>query len=130
MKVDIFYRVFLSVFLSVTLFSCAQKKCIPLKNEHISTEQKSTTHRDSVFVRDLVHVVHKNDTVYIDRWRTEYRDRTRNDTIQRTDTIFREVPVIVKEELTTFQKARQKAADIIIAFTAAFLIGWIYFKRK
>ncbi len=54
--------------------------------------QDSTYHRDSIFVREYT----RGDTVYLDRWRDRWRERT----LTRTDTVYqdREVQIQIPPE--------------------------------
>lgn len=77
--------------------SCAKTVYVPqTKTEYVNSERVDSLYiHDSVFVRERV----KGDTIYLtrDRWRTEYRDRLRVDTIIRTDSIPYPVEVVKTE---------------------------------
>ena len=68
--------------------------CSPAVNEHLAataSEQHRSHGRDSVVlvIRDSTATRTVRDTVYVERWRTLWRDRTtvRTDTVVRTDTL-------------------------------------------
>jgi hypothetical protein len=83
-------------------------------------------------VRDSVHVRDKGDTIRIERWHIQYRDRWRTDTIyqSKTDSIPVPYPVeVIKEvpaELSWWQRLKMKVGGAaIILCLLAFLI-WVW----
>jgi hypothetical protein len=56
--------------------------------KNIQTLQAIT--RDSVFIfkRDSIFIHAKNDTVFIEKWRTEYQRIIHHDTVHRSDTVY------------------------------------------
>ena len=50
----------------------------------------TTLHYDSIFIDRQTFTTYSHDTVYVDRWQTEYRYRTHIDTVYRsnTDTVY------------------------------------------
>jgi hypothetical protein len=82
--------------------------------------------KDSVYIHD------KGDTILIEKWHTQYRDRWRTDTIyqSKTDSIPAPYPVeVIKEvpaELTMWQHLKMKVGGAaIIICLLAFLI-WVW----
>ena len=53
-----------------------------------SASLDSTYHRDSIFVREYT----RGDTVYLDRWRDRWRERT----LTRTDTVYQDREVQIQ----------------------------------
>ena len=56
-------------------------------------EYRDRYHLDSIFIRDSVIIREKGDTVYKDRWRTEWKERIIRDTVNNTDTVYIEKEV-------------------------------------
>lgn len=56
--------------------------------------------RDSITLHDSVFIRMKGDTVFSEKWRTEYRWKTRFDTIYRS----REVPRVMTDTVTTIKE--------------------------
>lgn len=53
-----------------------------------SASLDSTYHRDSIFVREYT----RGDTVYLDRWRDRWHERT----LTRTDTVYQDREVVIQ----------------------------------
>lgn len=91
-----------TILLMILLMSgCKSVKYIPVKTTETRTEYVDRFKTDSVHVRDSVFVMMQGDTVYRDRWHTEYRKVYIRDTIHvsERDTIREPYPVeIVKEK--------------------------------
>ena len=62
----------------------------------VSTERSKDYERDSIIVHDSVIVFAHADTVYKERWRTEYKDRV----VTKTDTVVQEVERVVEKVVT------------------------------
>lgn len=83
------------------LSGCRSVKYIPVETVKTEKEYIDRFKTDSVHVRDSVFVMMQGDTVYRDRWHTEYREVYIRDTIHvsERDTIREPYPVeIVKEK--------------------------------
>ena len=92
--------------LLVILCSCSTVKYVPVetvKNDSIYIAQ---VEHDSIYVKDSIYIREKADTVYITRWRTEYKEALRVDTflVQRTDSINSVVEV--EKRLTKIQQLK------------------------
>lgn len=85
-------------------------------------EQEWHRQKDSVFVyiRDSIRIYEKGDTVRIERWRERYRDRL----CLQTDSVYKEVPVLVPKPLNTWQKFLMKAGGTSLLLLAAGLV-WL-----
>ena len=91
----------LIVLILLLLSGCKSVKYIPVKTTETRTDYVDRFKTDSVHVRDSVFVMMQGDTVYRDRWHTEYREVYIRDTIHvsERDTIREPYPVeIVKEK--------------------------------
>ena len=85
-------------FVMVVLFcisSCTTTKYVPVVEYHTDTLIQKMTQRDSIHVHDSIRVSEKGDTVTIERWHTQFRDRWHHDSIYiaRHDTIPQPYPV-------------------------------------
>ena len=98
------------LFVLALLASCRQE-------EYVTVVRTDTTYitkwqKDSVWLHDSIHVKEKGDTVTIERWHTQWRDRLRVDTIYQAthDTIPDPFPVeTIKEvpaKLSWWQRLR------------------------
>ena len=90
-------KVYLLVIVATTLTICS---CKTLSTHTIGytsdTLHIKTLHYDSIFIDHQTLTTYSHDTVYVDRWQTEYRYRLHTDTLHNyhTDTI---TITIVKE---------------------------------
>ena len=85
-------------FVMVVLFcisSCTTTKYVPVVEYHTDTLIQKMTQRDSIYLHDSTIVREKGDTVLIERWHTQYRDRWNHDSIYiaHHDTIPQPYPV-------------------------------------
>jgi hypothetical protein len=117
----------------ITLFSsCTTTKYVPVIEHHTDTLIQTKVQKDSVFMHDSVEVRIAGDTILIEKWHTQYRDRWRTDTIyqSKTDSIPTPYPVeVIKEvpaELSWWQQLKMKVGGAaIILCLLAFLI-WVW----
>lgn len=105
--------------LAVLLTGCKTREIV---TEVVRTDTVFQNHvrRDSVYLHDSVYVSEKqrNDTVWLTttRWRTQYVDRLKLDTVYRSrvDSVCREVVNEVPARLTWWQQARLHIANILL----------------
>jgi hypothetical protein len=112
--------------------SCTTTKYVPVIEHHTDTLIQTKVQKDSVFMHDSVEVRIAGDTILIEKWHTQYRDRWRTDTIyqSKTDSIPTPYPVeVIKEvpaELSWWQRLKMKVGGAaIILCLLAFLI-WVW----
>ena len=115
------------------LFSgCTTTKYVTVPEYHTDTLRQVTVRHDSVMVHDSIHVSEKGDTVRIERWHTQYRDRIVRDTIYQSKRDSIPYPVeVVKEvpaKLTWWQQTRLHLANILLWLLA--LLAVIYVGKK
>lgn len=77
-------------------FGCRSIREVPVERVHTEYITKNTTTIDTFIERDSVFVKEKDDTVWLERWKTIYKTsfRDRIDTVQINDTI----PQIIEVE--------------------------------
>ena len=115
------------------LFSgCTTTKYVTVPEYHTDTLRQVTVRHDSVMVHDSIHVSEKGDTVRIERWHTQYRDRIVRDTIYQSKRDSIPYPVeVVKEvpaKLTWWQQTRLHLANIVLWLLA--LLAVIYVGKR
>jgi hypothetical protein len=107
-----------AVLLCALFSGCTTTKYVTVPEYHTDTLRQVTVRHDSVMVHDSIHVSEKGDTVRIERWHTQYRDRWRTDTIYQSkrDSIPYPVEVIkeVPAQLTWWQQTRLHLANIVL----------------
>lgn len=114
---------------AICLCSC-RTKYVPVESVRTEIEYRDRWQRDSVHVHDSIHVREKGDTVYIDRWHTEYKDRLVRDTvrIEKTDSVL--VPYPVEKGLTRWQLVKQEIGGIAMGGIIALCLIIIWLTRK
>ena len=115
----------------VLLFSgCQSVKYVPV--ETVKTDK--VTEHDSIFVEvvrnDSVTIKTKGDTVIVDRWHTEYKNRWRDrwrDSV-RVDSVA--VPYPVEKELTWWERQKIAFGEWVFGVMAVLLLVVIIRKHK
>ena len=120
---------------AILLTACKTTEYIPVPVTHTDTLYVAAHQRDSIHVRDSIYIKEKGDTVWITRWRKEYIERLKHDTINevRHDSVPYPVPtpVEVPRQLTWWQQTRIHAGELLFALLivgAAFAVWRL--KRK
>lgn len=114
-------------FIIFFLSGCTTTEYVTVEKVRTDTVNHSKVLRDSVWLHDSVYVKEKGDTVTVERWHTEWRERLLFDTllIATHDTIPQQYPVIkeVPAQLTWWQKCRLYLGNGVIVFLLM-VIGW------
>ena len=93
----------------ILLNSCSPKVIyVPEYHTEVVTRTDSVVKIDSVHVKDSVIIKQAGDTIEIDRWHTEYKDRWRErvvvDSFIKVDSVS--VPYPVEKKLSKWQQAK------------------------
>ena len=125
-----FIGAFIVALLICALFgSCTTTKYVPVPEYHTDTVRISHNTRDSIYVHDSTYIREAGDTMLIERWHTQWRDRIVRDTIYQSkrDSIPYPVEVIkeVPAKLTWWQQARLHLANILLFALLLGVIIWI-----
>ena len=111
------------------LTSCTTTKYVEVEKVRIDTTYITKWQKDSVWLHDSIHIKERGDTVMIERWHTQWRDRLRVDTIYQAthDTIPQPYPIetikMVEKELSWWQKLRLWIGNIGLVVILGF-VGW------
>ena len=115
------------------IFSCSPK-VVTVPEYHTEYVVKTDTfiRYDSIYRGDSVIIRIVSDTVWIEHWRTEYKDRWRDrsvhDTIVKTDSI--RVPYPVEKQLSKWQQLKMDAGGYaVFALLVAIVIIFIRNKK-
>lgn len=121
----------ISIISSIWLCSC-RTKYVPVESVRTEIEYRDRWRRDSIHVLDSIIVKDKGDTVFVDRWHTEYKDRKQTDTlfIERTDSV--QVPYPVERDLSWWESVKQDVGGVAIGVIVAlcFIIVWLIRKNR
>lgn len=117
------------------LASCTTTRYVPVESVRTEIEYRDRlqTRTDSIHITDSIYIKEKGDTILIERWRTQYRDRLVTDTatvfVSVTDSI--QVPYPVPTPLTSWQRFKQDVGGIAIGvLAAAIILGLIWLLRR
>lgn len=117
--------------LAAVLTGCKQTEYVVVPEYHTDTLRVAQIVTDSVYKHDSIYIHEKGDTVWYERWHTQYRDRLRIDTVykSRVDTIANPYPLIkeVEKPLTKTQKGLMWAGGL--SLMALFVFGVYKVKR-
>lgn len=123
-------RVWWMTALAVVLFAGC-RTYVPVETVRVETERVVDVQRDSIYVRDSVFVREAHDTVYITRWRTEFKEALRIDTlnVERIDTL--NTIVEVEKKLTKWQQTKMDVgAGVMYAVPILIAVGLFVLYRK
>ena len=112
------------------LSSCTTTKYIEVERVRTDTTYITKWQKDSVWLHDSIHVKEKGDTVLIEKWHTQWRDRLRIDTIYQAthDTIPAPFPQTeyVEKDLSWWQRTQMYAGDVMLLV----LLGYGLFRLR
>ena len=120
------------------LTACKTKeRIVTVETVRTDTTYITRHERDSIHVHDSIHVRERGDTVLIDRWHTQWRDRWRHDTIYiaHHDTVPRPFPVIqeVPAQLSWWQQTRLHVANVLLWLIGLccliYILKWLIRKK-
>ena len=112
--------------LLAVLTGCKTTEYVPVETVRTDTVYIAHIVTDSVYQHDSIYIHEKGDTVWYERWHTQYRDRLRIDTVYqaKVDTIAKPYPVIkeVEKKLTKTQKGLMWAGGLSILALIVFVV--------
>lgn len=107
-------------FIIFFLSGCTTTEYVTVEKVRTDTVNHSKVLRDSVWLHDSVYIKEKGDTVTVERWHTEWRERLLFDTllIATHDTVPQPYPVIkvVEMSLSWWQRLRLYLGDGVLVF--------------
>jgi hypothetical protein len=108
--------------------SCTKTEYITVEKVRTDTTYITKWQRDSIYLKDSTHVSEKGDTVRIDHWHTEWRDRWNRDTVYQAthDTIPQPYPVIkeVEKKLSRRQQMVMSVGSMAIMAALIWFLWW------
>lgn len=118
----------LLVFILYMMASC-RTEYIPVESVRYDSIYLAKFEKDSIFIRDSIHIKEKGDTIFVDKLKYVYKYVGKTDTIfiERRDSI--QIPYPVERSLTWWERQKQDFGGYIfgIAFiyTTYRLVGWM-----
>lgn len=106
--------------------SCTRVQYVPVESVKTDSVRVVDVQRDSIYVQDSVIVREKADTIFVTRWRTEYREALRVDTvlIVRTDSIQNIVEV--ERDFTPWESVCFSLGRVMLTIGAFVLVYKLY----
>lgn len=104
---------------------------VPVETVKTEVVKELEIQRDSIYVLDSVFVREAHDTVYITKWRTEYKEALRVDTfrVERIDTL--NTIVEVEKKLTKVQQLKMDVgAGVLYAVPILIAVGLFVLYQK
>lgn len=115
------------IVLAVLLTSCKSVEYIKVPEYHTEYKTKIDTfiQKDSVYLKDSVYIHAKGDTIWYEKWHTQYvdkwKERIKVDTLMRTDSVA--VPYPVEKKLGRFQQFCCDYGKIMLGVSLSLLIA-------
>ena len=119
------------VLMAIMLLSSCSPKVIYVPEYHTEyiTKTDSVVKIDSVHVKDSVIIKQAGDSIEIDRWHTEYKDRWRErvviDSIIKVDSVS--VPYPVEKKLSKWQQAKVDWGGWAMLFVVVLIFLFLFF---
>lgn len=116
---------------AILVCSCQPVRYIPVETVKTDSVRVVDVQKDSIYVRDSILIRTKADTIYVTKWRTEYREALKVDTflVQRVDSI--NTIVEVEKKLTKIQQLKMDVgAGVLWAIPILIAIFVFYWKFK
>lgn len=125
------WKVVLLLALLLAMMCSCRTQYVPVETVRTETERVVDVQRDSIYVLDSVFVREAHDTIYITKWRTEYKEALRIDTfnVERIDTL--NTIVEVEKKLTKIQQVKMDVgAGVLYAIPILIAVGLFLLYRK
>ena len=109
--------------------SCARVQYVPVENVKTDSVRVVDVQRDSIYVQDSVIVREKADTIFVTRWRTEYRETLRVDTFEivRTDSIQNIIEV--ERKLSKLQQTQMDIGRGVMWAIPILIALWLLYRK-
>lgn len=114
----------LFVCITLCLVACTRTLYVPV--ESVRTEYRDQYQRDSICQYDSVYFAVKGDTVWLEKYRTIYKNYLRVDSFIRTDTIS--IPYPVEKQLSGWQQTKMNVGGWAIGALSGIFIACIVYK--
>lgn len=120
-------RIIVLTLLAIMLYGCKSIQYVPVETIKRDTTYISQTKIDSVYYRDSIYVEHKDDTVYLSKYKYLYKYIEKHDTLwqEKVDTI--QIAYSIEAQLTKWQKIKISMSEYLIAAIALIII-WLCVK--
>lgn len=119
----------ISIFLLLSLLIGCKTRYVPVETIRTEKEYVDRWQRDSIHLHDSIWVEKKGDTIWLEKYKTLYKEIVRRDSIFVTDSIRVQIPypvVEIKEvnRLHTWQILLMCLGGVLIGFLGYRLLRW------
>ena len=123
------WKVVLLLALLLGLLCSCRTQYVPVETVKTDSVRVVDIQRDSIYVQDSVIIREKADTIFVTRWRTEYREALRVDTVQivRTDSIQNIVEV--PRALTKLQETQMDIGRGVMWAIPMIIALWLLYRK-
>ena len=116
--------------IAITLL-CAVFSCTTVKTVKTDSVRVVDVRRDSIYVLDSIFVREAYDTIYITKWRVEYREALRIDTFNIVEVDSVNTIVEVEKKLTKWQQTKMNVGTgVLYAVPILIAVGLFLLYRK
>lgn len=127
------FIIFIVLMMIILFNSCSPKVIyVPEYHTEVVTRTDSVVKIDSVHVKDSVIIKQAGDTIEIDRWHTEYKDRWRErvvvDSFIKVDSVS--VPYPVEKKLSKWQQAKVDWGGWAMLFVVVLIFLFLIFALR
>lgn len=118
-----------AITLLCAMCSCTSVQYVPVETVKTDSVCVVDVRRDSIFVMDSVIIREKADTVYVTRWRTEFREALKVDTLQvlRVDSV--DTVIEVEKKLTKVQQLKMDVGSGVLWAIPILIALYILYRK-
>jgi len=123
-----FIGIIVALFICALFSGCRSIRYVPVETVRTDTMYQKVLQRDSIHIHDSVTIREKGDTVMIEHWRTQWRDRLQRDTVYRSRTDSVQVPYPVERQLSHWEQFCIDYGKVMTGATVVllvFIIVWL-----
>lgn len=123
-----FIGIIVALFICALFSGCRSIQYVPVETVRTDTLYLKVIQRDSIHIHDSVTIREKGDTVMIEHWRTQWRDRLQRDTVYRSRTDSVQVPYPVERQLSRWEQVCIDYGKVTMGATVlllVFIIVWL-----
>lgn len=123
-----FIGIIVALFICALFSGCRSIQYVPVETVRTDTLYQKVLQRDSIHIHDSVTIREKGDTVMIEHWRTQWRDRLQRDTVYRSRTDSVQVPYPVERQLSKWEQFCIDYGKVMTGATVVllvFIIVWL-----
>ena len=111
------------------LFSCRTVEYVPVETVKTEIVKELEVQRDSIYVLDSVLVRSKADTVFVERWRVEFREALRVDTLHIVERDSINHIIEVEKPLTKLQELKMDIGNGVLWAVPIIVLLYIVYRK-